>query len=594
MPGAKREGRARKARRKERPRPGGRPSPAPSRPRGRALARLRSALDAAPDLLLHPRAPAEPVWKLLWPVLALAFAARAAVALSGDFVLHPDEIMQYLEQGHRLAFGNGVLYWEFFYGARSWLIPGLIAGVLALFDAVGLGQPSWYVGGVELAFCAISLLIPAGMYFFARRHFDEAAARAALLAGAFWYELVGLAHKPMTELVATAPLMALLALCVRPPPRDRPAAAWLAAFLAVLAAAIRIQYAPLALALLGLWLLRAGKAAGLHAVAAAAVFLFAVGAFDAVTWDAGWFHSYRANLEFNLAIDRSLGWTWPPHQYLVWLAYAGGGLSALCAAAALLDPRRYGLVLLLIALVLLVHSLEAHKEYRFVFVVAPLWLLAGASVVTRVAALAGRRSLPSSDARSGSAPGPAAGTVLACGAAGALFAAASLAGLLNLLPHDDEEPAASIAPPVRYVRGQDPVFAAYRYLADAPGVSAVWHVDRPYHDLPGYYYLHREVPFYDRVTGVAHHLHTDLEALRGSVSHLVTGNPDHAVPGYAVEKEFGGIRILRREEGGPPVRRWRDFTPTITHTYGEGLMRRLYPEAPPPPADFDIRFVEPD
>ena len=557
---------------------------------------MRSALDAAPGLLLHPRAPAEPVWKLLWPVLALAFAVRAAVALSGDFVLHPDEIMQYLEQGHRLAFGNGVLYWEFFYGARSWLVPALIAGVLKLFDTVGLGQPGWYVGGVELVFCGISLLVPAGMYFFARRHFDEAAARAALLAGAFWYELVGLAHKPMTELVATAPLMALLALCVRPPHRDGPAAAWLAAFLAVLAAAIRIQYAPLALALLGLWLLRAGKAARLHAIAAAAVFFFTVGAFDAVTWDAGWFHSYRANLEFNLAIDRSLGWTWPPHQYLVWLAYAGGGLSALCAAAALLDPRRYGLVLILTALVLLVHSLETHKEYRFVFVAAPLWLLAGAGIVTRLAALAGRRSLPSSDARSGSAPDRAAGNVLVQATAGALFAAVSLAGLLNLLPHDDEEPAASIAPPVRYVRGQDPVFAAYRYLADAPGVSAVWHVDRPYHDLPGYYYLHREVPFYDRVTGAANHLHTDLEALRGSVSHLVTGNPDHAVSGYAVEKEFGGIRILRREEEegrGPPIRRWRDFTPTITHTYGEGLMRRLYPEAPPPPPNFGIRFVEP-
>ena len=33
-------------------------------------------------------------WRLLPLVLALAFVVRAAVALSGDFVLHPDEIMQ--------------------------------------------------------------------------------------------------------------------------------------------------------------------------------------------------------------------------------------------------------------------------------------------------------------------------------------------------------------------------------------------------------------------------------------------------------------------------------------------------------------------
>ena len=78
-----------------------------------------------------------------------------AIALSGDFVLHPDEIMQYLEPAHRLVFGNGVTYWEYFYGARSWLVPGLVAGVLKLFDIVGLGQPAWYVGGVKLVFCAI-------------------------------------------------------------------------------------------------------------------------------------------------------------------------------------------------------------------------------------------------------------------------------------------------------------------------------------------------------------------------------------------------------------------------------------------------------
>ena len=86
--------------------------------------RLRSALAATPDLLLHPSLPDEPPWKLLLPVLALAFATRAAVVLSGDFVLHLDEIMQYLEPAHRLVFGNSVTHWEYFYGARSWLSRG--------------------------------------------------------------------------------------------------------------------------------------------------------------------------------------------------------------------------------------------------------------------------------------------------------------------------------------------------------------------------------------------------------------------------------------------------------------------------------------
>ena len=340
------------------------------------------------DGLVHPRASDEPPWKLLPLVLALAFAARAAVALAGDFVLHPDEIMQYLEPAHRLAFGNGVVYWEYFYGARSWLVPGVVAGVLKLFDAVGLGQPWWYVGGVKLMFCASSLAIPAAMYWFARRHFGEAAARVALLAGAFWYELAGFAHKPMTEFVATAPLLALLALCVRPA-AGGPRVVWQAAALAVLAAAIRLQYAPVALLLLGIVLLRSRNK--LQLVLAGAVLLLAVGVLDALAWGGGLFHSYLTNLRFNLILGPMRANESPAYQFLWWLTLAGGGLSALCLLPALRWPRRYGLLLALIALVLLAHSVQSHKEYRFIFAVIPLWLLIGADLVARLAAWVAER-----------------------------------------------------------------------------------------------------------------------------------------------------------------------------------------------------------
>ena len=638
---AKREGRTRKARREERLRPRGRASPAPSKPHERGWARLRSALDAAPDLLLHPQPPAEPVWKLLWPVLALAFAARAAVALSGDFILHPDELMQYLEQGHRLAFGNGILYWEFFYGARSWLTPALIAGVLKLFDAAGLGQPVWYVGGVKLVFCAISLAIPAGMYFFARRHFDETAARMALLAGAFWYELVGFAHKPLTGFTATAVLMALLALCVRPSPH-RPGTAWLAALLAVLAGAIRMQYAPLAVALLGLYFLRAGKGAaptppgpmtafsrkgttpGVGAtpgeggtpgkgvapgkgvtgartqlVLASGMFFLAVGVFDALTWDGGLFHSYLTNVRFNVTLSGVGGSSdSPAYQYLWWLALAGAGLSALCVAAALRDLRRYGFLLSLVALVLILHSAQAHKEYRFIFSVIPLWLLVGADVVARLATPAALASTATPAALDAHAAGTGRRPVRVYAVvAGAVFAGVSLAGILNALPWQHRVYEGAYTPRgivIRFIRGQDPVFRAYRHLAEAPGVDGVWHVDRHYHSLPGYYYLHRKIPFYDVATGYGNEIHKDPETIRASASHLVSGDPDVSVPGYTLEKAFGGIRILRREGNEPPIRRWRDFTPTITGELDHRLMRRIDPGAPSPPANLGIRFAEPE
>ena len=537
--------------------------------------RLRAVLDG----LLHPRAVGEPPWRLLSPVLALAFAVRAAVALAGDFVLHPDEIMQYLEPAHRLAFGNGVVYWEYFYGARSWLVPGAVAGILALFDTVGLGAPWWYVDGVKLVFCALSLAIPAGMYHFARRHYGEAAARVALLAGAFWYELAGFAHKPLTEFVAAAPLAGLLALCVHPAP-GRPRVVWQAAALAVLAAAVRLQYAPVALLLLAIVFLRTRLK--LLLVAVAAVASAAVGVFDALVWDGGLFHSYVTNVRFNLILGGMRTGESPAYQFLWWLTLAGGGLSVLSLAGALRAPRRYGLLLGLTALVLLSHSVQAHKEYRFVFAVIPLWLLIGADLVVRAQRWSSRRL----------AAGANAG-LRTIGTAAVLFAAVSLAGVLNALPAQQRVYRAwsRESGVTGFVRGQDPIFAVYRHLARAPGVAAVWQVDRPYFNLPGYYYLHRAIPFYDAFTGRA--IGADVATVAASVSHLVSADPRLTVPGYSLERDFGGVRVLRRDAAEPPVRRWQEHAPVIVDDLVQGIMRQVDAGAPAPPAGAGIRFVEP-
>ncbi len=516
------------------------------------------------DALLHLQTPDERPWRFLLPVLALAFVVRAAIALGGDFVLHPDEVMQYLEPAHRLVFGNGVTYWEFFYGARAWLVPGVVAGVLKVFDFVGLGEPFWYVGGVKLMFCAISLLIPVGMYFFARRHFGEISARVALVAGAFWYELVGFAHKPMTEFVAAALLMVLLALCVRPSV-DRVGTVWLMALVAVLIAAVRVQYAPFALLLLGVFFLRTEKK--VHLALAAVAFLLAVGVFDAITWDGGLFYSYITNIRFNFLVDEGRAGETPGYQFLWWLLLASVGLGALCVVMALRDLRRYGFLLAMVGLVLLIHSVQAHKEYRFVFAVVPLWLLVGADVVARVR-----------------------GNARVWGLAGVLFAAVSIGGILNTLPAQDQVYRAfsKETGKVGFIRGQDPIFAAYRYLAHAPGVQGVWQVDRPYYNLPGYYYLHREIPFYDAYSGRV--INKDMETISASVSHIVSGDINLTIPGYTVKKKFGDVQIWRRDENEVPVRQWEVYNPIVVGGL-EQIMKRINPHAPEPPDNMGIRFT---
>ena len=528
------------------------------------------------EAVLHARAPAEPPWKGLAPLLALAFAARAAVALAGDFVLHPDEIMQYLEPAHRLVFGNGAAFWEYLYGARSWLVPGLVAAALTLFDAVGLGQPAWYVGGVKLLFCALSLLIPAGMYFFARAHFGETAARIALCVGAFWYELAGFAHKPMTEFVATALFIWLLALCVWPAP-NRARVVMPVAVLAVLLSAIRVQYAPLALVVLGLFFLRTRKKLQLTLVATA--LLAAVGLFDALTWDAGLFHSYVLNVRFNLAVADLKAGESPGWQFLWWLLVGSAGWSLLAVAMGLRDPRRYGLLLALIVLTVVLHSAQPHREYRFIFVVIPLWLLIGADVVAQFTGrMRAHRPL-----------------VLAMAAAAA--AAVTVAGICNGLPYQQQLYRAYSRETgvVGFLRNQDPVFAAYRYLARAPGVSAVMQHERSYMNVPGYYYLHRKIPLY--VGGTAFLLFDDpdrtpAEAIASSVSHVVTADPNLNIVGYSLDRTFGYLRILRRDADHPPVRQWVDYAPAFrTGVFGD-VARQLYPHAPPVPPNAGIRFTD--
>ncbi len=521
--------------------------------------------------LLHPQDPNGRPWKYLPLVLALGFVARAVVALSGDFVLHPDEIMQYLEPAHQLVFGNGISYWEYFYGAHSWLVPGAVAGVLKLFDLAGLGEPVWYVGGVKLFFCAISLLIPAGMYFFARWHFSETAARVALLAGAFWYELVAFAHKPMTEFVATALLLVAFALCLRQPSeKSSGKGTVLVGIFVVLAVAVRVQYAPLALFPLGAAFLMTRKKIQL-VIAATAVFL-AVGMFDAITWNGGLFHSYLTNLRFNLTMGQVLMQS-PSYQFLLWLLLAGGGLSVVCTAVALANFRRYGFLLASVAVILLLHSLQAQKEYRFIFAAIPLWLLIGSDIVARLMDRASRMR-------------PAAGLV----AAG--FALVSMTGVLNTLPYQDHVYKVYGMGGIGagdFVRSRDPIFTAYRYLARAPGVAAIWHVDRFYADLPDYYYLHREIPFYDGVRGRA--IFKNLETVSASVTHIVSENPQISLPGYSLERRFGNIRILSRAGSKSEIRKWETYNPIIV---GDGLkiiIKHTDPDAPDPPANWGISFA---
>jgi hypothetical protein len=471
-------------------------------------------------------------WRWFYPLLALGFAARAAVALVSDVPLHYDEVMQYLEQAHRAVFGYGIVPWEYREGTRSWLVPGFIAGILQGLQLLGLDRPAVYVPAVKLVFCALSILIPAGMYLFGRAHLGERSARIALVLGCFWYELVVFAHKPLTTFVATALFFLSLSLTVR---ERNSVNAFLAAAAITLAIAVRIQTAPaLVFAMVVIFLhypLRLRPAFGTGVLS---VILFA-GLLDHYTWGT-WWHSYYRNVEFNLfkGVAASFG-TEPFYQYLIWLLIATGGLFYLVlGAAATQRPLRWFLPAMTI-LILLVHSAIGHKEYRFIFMLVPLWLMMLACL------LAATKPWQS----------------VSLASATALIA---VLGIAHQLPRQ-EGVYLAIGYTVHDFLDRRSDRQAYLYLSENESFTGLIDLANIWSISGGYYYLHRQLPNYDRSLFQSH---LRDKPLAEYASHILTTKGVESIPGFTPDRSFesdndGELVLWQRTDNNVDQYYWSSY-----------------------------------
>jgi hypothetical protein len=438
-----------------------RPAPAAIRPR---FSWAATWLGAAPDAT-EPQRLSRAARAALAGLLAAALALRLAAELAFPRLHHPDEVYQYLEQAHRLAFGYGVVPWEYRVGGRSWLIPGLLAGLMKLGALFG-GGPDAYLRVVAVALAAASLSLVAVAYLWAHR---LAGTRAAIIAGtvaATWYELVYFAPRPLAEILATYPLAVGLYLAATGPRRRGALAA--AGALLGLAAALRMQLLPaIAIGLALACAARRPRERAALLLGAAAVVLGA-GALDWATWGAP-FRSFVTNLRTNLVAGRAaLYGVAPLWQYAALYVLAWGGALVPIALLAWAGARRV-LVLLAVPLaVLLSHSVIAHKEYRFVFPAVPFLLLAAALGTARLVELLRARGV-----------GPRWAVLAACLGWVGLSATSALATRL--------------APMWAQGRSEIEAFQALRRDAALCGVGIV---GTPWVYTAGYTYLHRDVPLF--------------------------------------------------------------------------------------------------
>ncbi len=447
--------------------------------------------------------------KLPW-VIGLGLLLRLLVVLLTERSLHPDEIIQYTEQAHRLTYGYGYVPWEYVYGIRSWLLPGAISLLLSGGRWLGLSEPSTYIPLVQIVACLISLSVIYCLYWLGRMLMSEAVGRIASVLAAGWYELVIRASTLTPEVVGAYLLLAALTcLVIRPTAKT----ALLLGLCGAGAVALRLQYAPAALVvmLLGLlyvwqkrwsWREMAIASTGFSAVVAFAGWL------DHYTLD-GYFVSYYNNYLYNKVYGISSLWgNEPVGYYAVMLGLYSGGVFWVTIAHSLWRKRpKPWMLLAILAAVVLPHMLIGHKEYRFIFAAVPICLLLSALTIDDL-----WQVRPQSKQKNW----------------GKL-----LLGLMAFYA------IATLFITSFFIEPKSPQIRAYQYLHDQPQLVSVLNLSSEWYLTGGYYYLHRDVPIY-----MPYHLEgIDPADWQRYISHIVCRHDQAPIVGFTPITQLGPLDI---------------------------------------------------
>jgi phosphatidylinositol glycan class B len=288
-----------------------------------------------------------------------------------------DEIFQTIEPAHRLVYGFGLVPWEFQLGMRSWLLPGVIAGLIELSRLIGDG-PAYYLPAFAAAFALLASAPVACVFLWARRWYGLPGALVGAATVAIAPELVYFGARALSEVVAAHILVIGFYLIEPGYPVSSRRRVFAAGTLLGLVCLLRIQLAP-AVALVSIWSAWRHWRVQFYPLLAGGFAALAFGAIlDWATLGYPLASLWR-NVLYNLffGVNADFG-TEPWNYYLlgelaVWFT---GGFALVAIAA--VGARRLPALLLAAIVIVLVHSCIAHKEYRFIYpAVALLTVLAG-------------------------------------------------------------------------------------------------------------------------------------------------------------------------------------------------------------------------
>jgi hypothetical protein len=471
---------------------------------------------------------------LLVVMLPVAAIPRLWAAIVDHGIYWPDEIYQVTEPAHRLAFGYGFTSWEFHNGARSWALPGILAGVLRIEDALGARSGLALMTGIQLLTAVLGIVtVGAVMVFAWRRGGGTASAIAGILALAFPMFLV-LEHHPLSESFAT-PLVAI-AVALLVDPTASPKAARIAGALACAATVLRYELVILLVGFFVILLVRADRRPAWNYAAAAGVVAMVPFVLDWATFGYPFAATIR-NITYNLDIGTRFG-TSSWNYYFTTLWSANGVLVLLILVGSVLAYRKEPAFVVLVGGFVLAHCAIPHKELRFLLPVAPLAVgLAGiglGDVLDNLCSRAHRRD--SRTMRAG------------------LVIAVTVAFL--------------VLPVVFGVQSAHATLAAFGVVTPGTPNESVWHSTEGWNVLAsqagkrndlcglattplqtiatgGYTYIHRDVPVFALHTRQP----TDIQRERAGANYLIAKKQLPIPTGYRVIARSRGYLLTKRNGG---------------------------------------------
>ncbi len=328
---------------------------------------------------------------VLVAVMAGAWLLRVLLAIYFPNMFRPDEIFQTLEPAHRLVTGWGVVPWEWRVGIRSWVFPGLLAGPMALAEAVLPGRAAYLP--LIAALLALGALAPvwAGWRLGGAR-LGFAGTLACATFAALWPDAVYFGPKTLTEVQAGNLMILALGLAATMPARGGSGRAAAIGALLGLAFDIRFHlaagYAVVALCAGG----RDWRRRWRPMLTTGIALVLLGGLLDWATLGSP-FQSIWKNFAVNIGQAKAVTFgAMPWYWYPVGLAHYWGWAAAPFALLMLFGLRAMVWPALAAIAVVASHSVVSHKEFSFIYPALPLAAIIAGAGAARLAGLLRNRS----------------------------------------------------------------------------------------------------------------------------------------------------------------------------------------------------------